>query len=154
MSDTLVKITAVAAPPPDIQAGDLVTTECAPGVATQGRVFDIIGDVVRVWWLGAAHDLDVEDLRGYAHADLRLIERPEAYITVRFTGDDQCPPYALVVTGTRADVAHSAWIFDRAHAYTVIDRTSLTEVAATATADTDTTTTKDDDDDNDGDDTP
>jgi len=135
-------MTAVANGP--LEPGDLVTTTCVGEV--YGRVFDVIGDVHRVWWGDAVAPNAVESLSPHTAGELQLVQRPVWYLAVWFTGDDDVDPYAFVVADERplkyVDAEHA---FDRAENYEIVSR-RLGHTPTGEDANPDTMTDEDNDD--------
>jgi len=92
------------------------------GIA-QGRVFDIIGDVARIWWVDSGlDDAGVEGLVPFPRTELRLLKRPTAFATVRFTGTATEEPYAFVVADDRVGVVRGMiHVFETAERYEVVE---------------------------------
>ena len=104
------------------QAGDLVGLKSVPIGVAQGRVFDIIGDVARIWWVDSGLDDEgIEGLVPIKVSDLQLLQRPAAYAAVRFTGTATEEPYAFVVADRRVESVRGAiHVFETADRYEVI----------------------------------
>lgn len=101
-----------------LQPGDLVTPDGM--AAPYGAVFDVVGDVVRVWWNGA-QDHAVNELSPHSAAGLRFVRRPQACLTVTY--DDGVKSYSFVATADRLyALERAAASYDRAEHYTVIFR--------------------------------
>lgn len=134
-------ITAVASPWSTVRAGDVVALTRLPHMGPVGYVFDVVGDVVRVWH-PTATDSDVDGLTPFQRAELTMIHRPDAFLSMRYAGTRSEKPYVFVCADTRARVLDAERIFTNAGDYVIVESRLEREVS------TDTTT---EDADHDGD---
>lgn len=114
--------TAIAELPNGPQPGDVVGLKRFPKLPPVGYVFDIMGELARVWSpVGVGTD-SVEELTPFRLDELELIYHPEAYLAVRYAGTPGVPPYAFVSTGTYADILTTEIAFLNATDYVIVSK--------------------------------
>lgn len=118
---TVKVMTMVAQMWSDVQPGDLVQLERLPHLGAVGYVFDIVGDVVRVWD-PQARESDVDGLMPFQRSELALVHRPDAFLSVRYTGTRSDGPYVFVCADSRARVLNAERIFTNAGDYVIVEK--------------------------------
>lgn len=126
---TVKSKTAVADVWSDVRPGDLVHLRRLPHMGSVGFVFDIVGDVVRLW-NPQADEVDVEGLMPFQRSELALTHRYEAYLLVRYTGPLGSSPYVFVCADSRARILDAERSFTNAGDYTIVESHFGSEVAS------------------------
>lgn len=106
----------------DVQPGDLVQLERLPHMGAVGFVFDIVGDVVRVWNPQTTVESDVDGLLPFQRSELTLVHRPDTFLSVRYTGSRSKGAYVFVCADSRARVLDAERIFMNAGDYIIMEK--------------------------------